>query len=279
MNTLWDDILAILKRPVVKLAILIVISLGLCGIYAAERDGGPIHVLQNACRTVCTPLSSAGIGVKASMSVLSDKIFDNFADGETLSELKEENARLKTQIIANEKYKQEAERLQALLNIKDQYQAQGIGAHVIGVSGNAWNQTITIDVGSEDGVNAGQTVLGRNGVVGQVDSVNLYSATVRLLSDPNSGVAVRILTSGADCILKGSLDGVLYLEALDVEQGVNVGDIIVTSGLGGSYVEGIVIGSVSQIISGDSGVNRKIVVNPIERNSTVTEVFVIQETN
>lgn len=102
---------------------------------------------------------------------------------------------------------------------------------------------------------------------------------MRLLSDPNSGVAVKILTTGADCILKGSLDGVLYLEALDVEQGVNVEDIIVTSGLGGSYVEGLVIGSVSQIISRDSGVNRKIVVSPIERNSTVTEVFVIQETD
>lgn len=137
MNTLWEDIYAILKRPVVKLAILIVVALGLCGLYAAESEGGAIHVIQNACRTVCTPLSSAGIGVKAGMSVLSDKIFDNFADGETLSELKEENARLKTQIIANEKYKQEAERLQALLNIKDQYKAQGIGAHVIGVSGNA----------------------------------------------------------------------------------------------------------------------------------------------
>lgn len=137
MNTLWDDILAILKRPIVKLTILILLALGLCGFYAAEGHGGPIHVLQNACRVVSTPLSGAGIGVKAGMSILSDKIFDNFADGETLSELKEENARLKTQIIANEKYKQEAERLQALLNIKDQYKAQGIGAHVIGVSGNA----------------------------------------------------------------------------------------------------------------------------------------------
>lgn len=111
--------------------------MGLCGIYAIEKDSGPIHIVQNACRTVCSPLSSAGIGVKAGMSVLSDRIFDNFADAETLSELKAENARLKTQIIANEKYKQEAERLQALLNMKDQYSAEGVGAHVIGVSGNA----------------------------------------------------------------------------------------------------------------------------------------------
>lgn len=136
-----------------------------------------------------------------------------------------------------------------------------------------------IDVGSLDGVNAGQTVLGTNGVIGQVDSVTPFSATVRLLSDPNSGVAVKILTNGNDCILRGSLDGVLYIEALDVEDAASVGDIIVTSGLGGSYVEGLVIGSISQIISGDSGVNRKIVVSPIERNSTVTEVFVIRETN
>lgn len=136
-----------------------------------------------------------------------------------------------------------------------------------------------IDVGSLDGVNAGQTVLGTNGVIGQVDSVTPFSATVRLLSDPNSGVAVKILTNGNDCILRGSLDGVLYIEALDVEDAASVGDIIVTSGLGGSYVEGLVIGSISQIISGDSGVNRKIVVSPIERNSTITEVFVIRETN
>lgn len=137
MNTFWEDIKAIIQRPFVKLGILLLLGLALCGIYAAEKEEGPLHIVQNACRTVCTPLSSAGIGVKAGMSVLADRIFDNFADGETLSELKAENARLKTQIIANEKYKQEAERLQALLNIRDQFQAEGVGAHVIGVSGNA----------------------------------------------------------------------------------------------------------------------------------------------
>lgn len=132
-------------------------------------------------------------------------------------------------------------------------------------------------MGSEDGINAGQTVLGANGVIGQVDSVNLFSSTVRLLTDPNSGVAVKLLSNGNDCILKGSLDGVLYIEGLDVEESANVGDIIVTSGLGGSFVEGLVIGSISQIIKSDSGVNRKIVVSPIERPSTITEVFVIRE--
>lgn len=114
-----------------------ILALALCGIYAAEGQSGPIHIIQNGIKVVVSPINQAGIGAKAGLSTISDRIFDNFADGETLSELKEENARLKTQIIANEKYKQEAKRLQELLNIKDQFQAEGIGAHVIGVSGNA----------------------------------------------------------------------------------------------------------------------------------------------
>lgn len=126
-----------MSRPVVKLVLLSALGLALCGIYAAEGQAGPVHIVQNAVGTVSSPINQAGIGVKAGLSTVSDKIFDNFADGETLSELKEENARLKTQLVASEKYRQEAERLQALLGIKDQYQAEGIGAHVIGVSGNA----------------------------------------------------------------------------------------------------------------------------------------------
>lgn len=114
-------------------------------------------------------------------------------------------------------------------------------------------------------------------MIGQIDSTNLFSSTVRLLTDPNSGVAIKNQNSGDDCILKGSLDGVLYIEGLDSKASVNIGDVIITSGLGGSYVEGLTIGSVSQIISSESGVNRKIVVNPIEKNSTITEVFVIKE--
>lgn len=113
------------------------VSLAFCGIYASEKNGGVLHVIQNAFSTITSPLQQAGIGTKAQLSNLSDRIFDNMESADTVSELKAENARLKTQIVAGEKYKQEAERLQKLLGIKDQYQAEGIAAHVIGVSGNA----------------------------------------------------------------------------------------------------------------------------------------------
>lgn len=264
-------------RPTVKLIILVVVSLIICGVYATEQQGGPIHVLQNATKTVITPLQQLSLTAKSSLSKLTDKIYDNYGDAETISELKEENAKLKSQIVADEKYKQEAAKYRDMLKLKDQYDVNGIGAHVIGFSGNAWNQTITIAVGSKDGVCAGQTVMGSTGVVGQVDSVNLSTSTVRLLNDPNSGVAIKILNNNSDSILKGSLDGVLYIEGLNLNDQISVGDVVTTSGLGGSFVPNLLIGNISQIISLDSGVNRKIVVSPVEKLSMVSDVFVIQE--
>lgn len=235
-----------------------------------------MHVFQNACTTITAPISKLGVYVQSGLSTVSDWINNKTADGDTISALKAENAKLKTQLITSEKYKKEAERLQQLLNIKDQYQAEGVAAHVIGVSNSAWNQTITISCGSNDGISAGQTVLGKNGVVGQIVSTNPIDSKVRLLSDPNSGVAVRIQSSRVDAILKGSLDGVLYLEGLDANAQVAVGDIVATSGLGGSYVEGLVVGSVSQIISTQSGTNKKIIVSPLEQCKDLNEVFVVK---
>lgn len=106
----------------------------------------------------------------------------------------------------------------------------------------------------------------------------MSSSTVRLLNDPRSGVAVKITGNNTDCILKGSLDGVMYVEGLDSNESVSAGDAVVTSGLGGSFVSGLLVGNISQVISTDNGANRKIVVNPIEKLSSISEVFVIQET-
>lgn len=277
MNTFWDDIKVIISRPAVTLVILILISLGICGLYANEKENGPLHIFQNACSTISLPVSNFGQMLNGGLSSVEDYIFNSIASDQDIQGLKQENAKLRSQLAAAENYKEEAERLQDILNLKNQYKTEGIVSRVIGLSPSAWNQTITISSGIDDGISAGQTVLGRNGVVGQIDSATPNSSTVRLLTDPNSGVAVKIMSDSNDCILRGSLDGVLYLEGLDAGVNVSVGDVVTTSGLGGSYVQGLVIGRVSQIISSQSGTNRKIIVSSIEQNSKLSEVFVIRE--
>ncbi|MDO5329302.1 MAG: rod shape-determining protein MreC [Coriobacteriia bacterium] len=277
MNTLGDDIKALLMKPIVTVIILMLISLGICGIYSNEGENGIFHRIQKAAVTFVMPFSAAGHAVSDGLTTVSDYIFNNTTDEDTLKGLQKENAKLKTQLISAEKYKDEAIRLQKLLDLKDQYKAEGVCAHVVASSTSAYNQTITISAGENKEIHAGQTVLGVNGVVGQVISTTPSNATIRLLSDPNSGVAVKVLGAKSDCILRGSLDGVLYLEGLDINANISVGDSVVTSGLGGSYVEGLVIGSVSQIIQSTSGSNRRVIVSPIEQTGSLSEVLVIKE--
>ena len=174
-----------------------------------------------------------------------------------------------------EEYKQEAQRLQKLLDLKDTYQIEGTGARVIGRSSEAWSQTVIINKGSDDGVSTGQTVMGTSGVVGQIVSTSSHTATVRLLTDPQSGAAAMVQSSRAEGILRGSLVGLLYLEDLDADAEVNVGDVVVTSGLGGSYARGLIIGTVVKVDAQQGDTSRRAVVSPNDAISTLEDVLVV----
>ncbi len=83
----------------------------------------------------------------------------------------------------------------------------------------------------------GLTVMGPAGVVGQVVSASPGSAVVRLLTDPQSGAAAMVQSSRAEGVVRGSLNGLMYLENVGDDVSVNVGDVVLTSGLGGSYTK------------------------------------------
>ena len=141
---------------------------------------------------------------------------------------------------------------------------------------DAWNQTVTIDVGTSSGVSTGLTVMGPNGVIGQVVSAQASSSTVRLLSDLRSGAAALIQSSRAEGVVnRGSLDGLLYLENIDSDVQVSVGDVVLTSGLGGSYTRGLLIGTVVKIEGAQNDASRRIVVSPNDAATSLEEVLVV----
>ncbi len=202
---------------------------------------------------------------------------DATADPATLSGLEQQNEELKNMVSQLEEYKQQAQRLEGLLKLRDTYSIEGTTARVVGKSGEAYSQTLTLDAGSEDGVDVGQTVMGSTGVVGQIVSVAASTSTVRLLTDPASGCAVLIQSNRAEGIVRGSLEGLLYLKNISTSVEVNVGDTIVTSGAGGSYTSGLLVGSVVSIDVTQGGAEREIVVSPNATGANnVSEVIVIK---
>ena len=259
----------------VVFAVCLAIAVALVVVYANEDEDDALHDAQNLTSELFSPLSYVGSGIGTGLLDAAEAIQDLFADSESITALQEANAELVDLLAQADEYRQEAQRLQALLDLRDAYDIEGVAANVIARSTSSWDQTITIDKGSADGVDTGLTVMGSSGVVGQIVAVTEHTATVRLITDPQSGAAAMIQSSRAEGILVGSLEGLLYLEDLDADADVEVGDIVITSGLGGSYVKGLVIGTVVKIESQQGDTSIVAVVSPNEDASTLEEVLVV----
>lgn len=269
------------RRPIklgpILCALLVVACVLMVVVYQREGATGPIHSVQAAIAGIVAPLQGPGEAVSSAVDDLGQAQSDGSADAETLSALKEQNAQLRNLLAQAEEYRLKAQDLENLLNLKDVYDIDGMGAHVIGRSTDSWNQTITLDIGKTSGVKPGLTVMGAYGVIGQVASVSDKSCTVRLLTDPQSGVAALIQSNRAEGIVRGSLDGLLYLENVAADVSVEPGDVVLTSGLGGSYQRGLLIGSVVKVEGRAGDATRTIVVSPNDITHGYEDVIVVFE--
>ncbi|MDO4182265.1 MAG: rod shape-determining protein MreC [Coriobacteriia bacterium] len=259
-------------------AVLLALSLVCFIAYQVEGETGVLHGAQNACSAITTPFQQVGQNVSNAAGAASVAVSDATADENTLSALRQQNEALRQQVAQLEEYRQEALRLESLLMVKSSMGVDGVSATVIGRSGEAYSQTITISAGSAQGVDVGMTVMGSTGVIGQVVSTAENTAVVRLLTDPQSGAAAVIQSSRYQGIVRGSLDGLLYLEDLDSNAVVNVGDVVLTSGEGGSYVSGLIIGTVVRIDNTQDISSQRIVVSPNDSVAGLQDVIVVNAT-
>ncbi len=244
-------------------------------LYAREDDSGFLHGVQGSVMNAIAPLKFVGTTAGSALEDAGVALDDATASDATLSKLRERNAELTEIVTQSEEYRQEAQRLEGLLELRDTYDIDGVAARVIGRTTDAWNQTVTIDAGSDAGVEEGLTVMGSTGVIGQVISTSAGYSTVRLLTDPNSGAAAIVQSSRAEGIVRGSLSGLLYLENIDADVVLNVGDVVLTSGLGGSYTSGLLIGTIVRIEGASDNGTQSVIVSPNEEASSFEEVIVV----
>ena len=104
-----------------------------------------------------------------------------------------------------------------------------------------------IDKGSDDGIRHGMPVVTEQGLVGRVDAVTSAAARVQLLTDAGSAVNVRLQTAQTEAMLTGSLTGDVSLEMVSQQTDLNVGELVLTSGLGGNYPADIIVGQVLSV--------------------------------
>lgn len=255
--------------------LLVVLSLVMFTVSSHESGSGVFTSMRYGFQTITTPLRMVGAGISAPFVGLGNVYRNLTADEATLTDLEQQNRELQAKNVELEESSQTAQRLQQLLNLQDTYNLQSVAANVIGGSTDSWTRTITLDKGTSGGVDVGMPVFDAYGAVGQVIQVASDSCTVRLLSDENSSVSAMIQSTRAQGMVEGSADGTLHLNLIRTDQEVNVGDVVVTSGLGGVFPKGLPMGKVTSVNKTPGALYYDIVVEPYSTADSYEEVWVV----
>jgi rod shape-determining protein MreC len=244
------------------LTALIVLSLVVTTVWYREGDRGLLHRFRGGVQAVTAPVGAAGEFVTSPVRGMLTWVGDIGVSRSELDALQKQNAKLRNTVAALEEARLENARLQSLVSFAQAAKLKALGAHVIGRP-TQYDRVITLDRGTADGVGEGMPVVGATGalavrsaeasatggLIGQTVDVTAHSAKVRLINDQASGVAAMIQSNRANGIVRGSIEGGLSLEFVSHETTVRAGDIVITSGMGGVYPKGVVVGEVTKVVN------------------------------
>ena len=262
------------QNPGVR-ALLICVVISLVLLVLGGRGNAFVTGLRGAAQTLTVPVRQLGSIVASPFVGLGNILTNLTTDQQTLSELREQNEFLRSRNVELEEAVQDTERLQELLDLRSAYDLQAKGARIISGSSDSWSRSVTIDKGEDSGVTVNMPVTSSAGVVGQIIDAGPTSSTVRLLTDENSSVAAMIQSSRAHGMLNGSVSGELRLELVSTELEVAVGDVVITSGLGGVFPKGLPLGMVTSVEKADGSQYYTIVVEPFAHTNNLEEVLVV----
>ncbi len=250
---------------------------------ASSLMGGISNPLTNVLGVLSTPIQ----GVVPSFAGWVEGIYNYSFEYQTLQEeneqLRKQVADLEAQAREGEAASKENERLRALLELREKRQDFVFeSATVVSRSSTNWASTLTISKGSAQGVEAGDCVIDETGtLVGVVSEVGVTWSVLITVVDTGIETGALVSRTESAAIAEGDFalmgEGYLKLSYLPENTELLAGDVVVTSGKGGVYPSGLVIGSIESIHTDPSGMSRYAIVEPAARLDSVYEVFVIKQ--
>jgi rod shape-determining protein MreC len=224
-------------------------------------------------------VSSPIVGTVSRVDNFFSSIWDNYL---YLVDVEKDNRKLREtvkilngRLIESREAALDDERLKKLIGLRETLQAPSIAATVIGEDNSPWFKTITIDRGDKDGIREDLPVVASAGVVGRVVKVGGNSSRVLLLTDHASGISAVVQRSRARGIVKGKGGNMCSLEFSERGEDVRIGDVVLTSGVGGVFPKGLPIGEVTMVKKGSYGIFQVVDIRPYVYIPRLEEVLVI----
>lgn len=200
----------------------------------------------------------------------------------TLETLQEENRALKAIQLESApvlsrlaQLEAENERLSLLLALQTREKASGQAARILYTARDPFSRRVFLDKGQQQGVTEGQPVIDNAGVIGQVTRVFPFSAEVTLVTDKNQAIPVQVLRTGQRSVTFGMSNGQLELKYIPSNADVQVGDMLVTSGLDGIYLPGFPVARVAHVERDSAYAFARIIGTPLAAVESHTTVMVL----
>ena len=192
------------------------------------------------------------------------------------SEMEAEVSRMQTEIIVLKQQISETRVLSALVDFaRVQPENRYLAATAIGRDPSPFLEYVIINRGSDDGLRRGMPVVTQQGLVGRIAAVTADAARVQLITDPASTINVKLEPSGAQAVIRGEVSGEISLAMIPQSAQVEIGDLILTSGLGGNYPTNILIGQVTGVRRRETDLFQSASVQPVVDFNQLEIVLII----
>jgi len=260
----------------IRLIILVLVSV----LLMALQQTGRLGTVQSALAALLSPgqLGLSSVTERVAQIVDTARHFQNLQA--RTAELESINRSLLAENLRLQEIERENQRLRELLLFSQsrpglELRGGQIIARVIGRDSNNFLNFVMVDLGSRHGIEVGMPVMNNQGLVGRISEVTNTSSKVLLISDPLSTVNAILQSSRLTGVVNGVAGGEPVMGFIPQGSLVGVGEIVLSSGLGGNFPKGIPIGQVIEVRQRDFEVFQEAIVRPIVDFGRLESVLIV----
>ncbi len=230
--------------PLVRLAFFVSLAVLLMVLDARVRYA---DTLRQVIALVAYPLQRVSMAPVALFNAAADYFSDRAALTRENDALKSKQLQAATGLLTLEALAAENSQLRRLLEARERLPRKATFAEILYAGRDPFSRRIVIDKGSQSGIEAGQAVVDDVGVIGQVTRVNILLSEVTLMTDKEQMIPVQLLRNGLRAVAFGGGDGTLDLRFMAANADIQADDVLVTSGIDGTYPSGLPVATVARI--------------------------------
>lgn len=273
---------AYLRKYGLRLLIVVLLVVALLAVGQSFRSGSA-GLLGNLSGALRTPFQKVATAVVSRMEELYGYIYEYDNLVHENDSLRARIAELEQQIRENDQAVEENARLRNVLGLQEKHSDFTFeSAKVVSWNASNWDSSFTISKGSDSGLETGDSVVTEYGVlVGTITETGSNWATVETVVDLDTSIGVLVGAEEVSGILEGdyTLMRSHYMKLSFVAETGRVitGDVVVTSGAGGAYPQGLIVGNVTSVHSEAAGQVEYAVVEPLTDLDALTQIFVVKD--